>query len=226
MRNTSTFMAGLIVALLMSNCSKPPTPPPKPPSMVALPGVSSIGPAVYCVGLTPPESAWPPPVADPDPDGATDVFADAKSDSLADTATDLLTDSTSDDSADVLLDGAAETSADGFSDPFADPLPDATGDVAALPGKDSATDTQDGNDTHPPGDVLALPEATVDTAHDADVDLDADAGCTGPEATCPGAPMPFYTLEDFQPKSCGYKAFYGLELYTSKVTVVSLLASW
>ncbi len=41
-----------------------------------------------------------------------------------------------------------------------------------------------------------------------------------------GAPLPVYQLDDFQPRSCGYQATYGLQVPQGQVTVVALLAGW
>ena len=43
---------------------------------------------------------------------------------------------------------------------------------------------------------------------------------------CKGAPLPGWTLQDIQPLSCGYKAYYGLKPFKGLVTVVVLLAAW
>ena len=59
--------------------------------------------------------------------------------------------------------------------------------------------------------------------HDASLDVDP---CTSAPATCVGAAMPEWELYDFQPRSCGYRATYGLDLFKGHVTVVALLAAW
>lgn len=43
---------------------------------------------------------------------------------------------------------------------------------------------------------------------------------------CAGAMAPSFALEDIQPRSEGFQQTYGLERFTGKVTVVSLLAAW
>jgi hypothetical protein len=69
------------------------------------------------------------------------------------------------------------------------------------------------------GDVIcvgATPPASAWSASPGPLVDDAGAGGSassvipGPN-TQPGAPAPVYTLEDFQPESCGYQAAYGLE---------------
>ncbi len=69
-------------------------------------------------------------------------------------------------------------------------------------------------------DVLAGVGADIDVS-EGDVDP-----CVSAPATCVGAAMPEWELFDFQPRSCGYKATYGLDLYKGHVTVVALLAAW
>ncbi|MBL8719060.1 MAG: hypothetical protein JNL79_23955 [Myxococcales bacterium] len=54
----------------------------------------------------------------------------------------------------------------------------------------------------------------------------SDAPTCDPATTCVGAPMPTWELEDFQPKSAGFKTKYGLSAFKPKVTVVALLAAW
>ncbi len=54
----------------------------------------------------------------------------------------------------------------------------------------------------------------------------SDAPTCDPATTCIGAPMPTWELEDFQPKSPGFKTKYGLSAFKPKVTVVALLAAW
>lgn len=54
----------------------------------------------------------------------------------------------------------------------------------------------------------------------------SDAPTCDPATTCIGAPMPTWELEDFQPKSAGFKTKYGLSAFKPKVTVVALLAAW
>ena len=79
-------------------------------------------------------------------------------------------------------------------------------------------DAPDGSDV--PGETA---DATDDT-------LLADASDTAPACdptkTCVGAPSPAWVLEDFQPKSSGFKKTYGLSAFKPKVTVVALLAGW
>jgi hypothetical protein len=67
--------------------------------------------------------------------------------------------------------------------------------------------------------------ATTDTfAPVPDVAAVDTAPCTGP--TCKGAAYPAFALEDFQPKSAGFKTKYGLAKFTGKVTVVALHMGW
>ncbi len=88
---------------------------------------------------------------------------------------------------------------------------DATVDVGAK--KDSAPDTQ-------------APDASSDgLLADASDVLDAPSDCVI-DKTCVGAPMPTWKLEDFQPKSPGFKKTYGLDGFKGKVTVVALLSGW
>jgi len=46
------------------------------------------------------------------------------------------------------------------------------------------------------------------------------------EPTEVGAPLPVYQLQDFQPRSCGFGATYGLQVAEQDVVVVALLAGW
>lgn len=89
---------------------------------------------------------------------------------------------------------------------------DATVDVG--PKKDAAPDTQTPPDAASDG-LLA----------DASDVLDAPSDCVVGK-TCVGADMPTWKLEDFQPKSPGFKKTYGLDGFKGKVTVVALLSGW
>jgi hypothetical protein len=79
-----------------------------------------------------------------------------------------------------------------------------------------------GADTNKP-DTALLADAETDglLADASDVMTDA---VTSP--TTVGAEMPAWKLEDFQPKSTGFKKIYGLEAFKGKVTVVALLSGW
>ena len=52
----------------------------------------------------------------------------------------------------------------------------------------------------------------------------ADGGCSG--AGCPGATLPLWALNDFQPKSCGHGATYGLDVFRGRAVLVGLWAGW
>jgi hypothetical protein len=52
------------------------------------------------------------------------------------------------------------------------------------------------------------------------------AACGSGPSTCPGAEMPDFQLEDFQPASEAFETTYGLEVFKGKPTVVALLAAW
>ena len=41
-----------------------------------------------------------------------------------------------------------------------------------------------------------------------------------------GQPPPAFTLTDFQPRSCGYRATYGLDLFRGRPLAVALWAGW
>ncbi len=49
--------------------------------------------------------------------------------------------------------------------------------------------------------------------------------CGRPAATCPGAPMPYWQLADFQPQSCGFEEVYSLDAFVGTRTVVALFAA-
>ena len=48
----------------------------------------------------------------------------------------------------------------------------------------------------------------------------------GSDAGVQADDLPRFALNDFQPRSCGYGATYGLEPSRGEATVVALLASW
>lgn len=52
-----------------------------------------------------------------------------------------------------------------------------------------------------------------------------DGGGNGPLPQ-PGDPTATFQLTDFQPRSCGFGATYGLELFRGRPLVVSLWAGW
>lgn len=70
------------------------------------------------------------------------------------------------------------------------------------------------------GDDVLLADAS-DVMFDGDSMSDCVVG-----KTCVGSEMPTWKLEDFQPKSTGFKKIYGLEGFKGKVTVVALLSGW
>lgn len=59
---------------------------------------------------------------------------------------------------------------------------------------------------------------------DAGVVAPPDGGCAGP--SCVGAAMPLWALRDFQPRSCGYNAVYGPDLFRGKAVLLALWAGW
>jgi hypothetical protein len=94
----------------------------------------------------------------------------------------------------------------------------------------------DDDNTPPPA---TFSDATPDTGNKkdtgilADTSLLADASDVMSETpdcvtgkTCIGSEMPTWMLEDFQPKSPGFKKTYGLSSFMGKVTVVALLSGW
>jgi thiol-disulfide isomerase/thioredoxin len=54
----------------------------------------------------------------------------------------------------------------------------------------------------------------------------ADGSTADGDSRTIGAAFARYSLRDVQPLSCGYGATYGLDIHTSKVVVVVLLAGW
>lgn len=84
---------------------------------------------------------------------------------------------------------------------------------------DATTETGNKKDTGTSTDALADTSLLADAS---DVMNDTPA-CVG---TCIGAEMPSWQLEDFQPKSPGFKKVYGLSAFKGKVTVVALLSGW
>ncbi len=95
---------------------------------------------------------------------------------------------------------------------------------------DLATEVADANDALDAADALDALDDAPSEAADAEETVVADAADTAlpcdPAKTCVGAPMPTWALEDFQPKSSGFKKIYGLSAFKPKVTVVALLAGW
>ena len=73
--------------------------------------------------------------------------------------------------------------------------------------------------------IQAVILSTASMINPAFAELPVDR-CEVAPATCTGAAMPEWELYDFQPRSCGYKATYGLDLFKGRVTVVALLAAW
>jgi hypothetical protein len=83
---------------------------------------------------------------------------------------------------------------------------------------DATTDTGSKKDSGSLADTTLLADAS-------DVMMGEAPDCvTG--KTCVGSEMPTWKLEDFQPKSSGFKKTYGLEAFKGKVTVVALLSGW
>lgn len=87
--------------------------------------------------------------------------------------------------------------------------------------------------------VLTLPGMACDLSNDDEDGVggtgsDLEPGeCIGPEtqAEVPGDAAcddcaPAWSLEDFQPRSCGVGETYGLSTFEGQVTVVALLAGW
>lgn len=58
------------------------------------------------------------------------------------------------------------------------------------------------------------------------IGAEESGACPIGSATCLGADRPDWQLFDFQPRSCGFEATYGPEIFDGHVTVVALLASW
>ena len=51
-------------------------------------------------------------------------------------------------------------------------------------------------------------------------------GGAGPDPTAVGSPAPTWALADFQPRSCGRGAVYGLDVFRGRPLLVALLAGW
>ena len=156
-------------------------------------------PAEYCVGLTPPEFKWLP-LPDVTDAGDADLSgADADISSLVDIGPDAVADREDAATAELPL----------------PPLPSL--DAQASAPADAHGDASSQEDLGADADSLLRPDATEE----------ADGSqCDEAPVTCIGAAAPQWELFDFQPKSCGYQATYGLDQYTSHVTVVALLAAW
>jgi len=84
---------------------------------------------------------------------------------------------------------------------------------------DATTDTGKKDTGSQPTDALADTSLLADAS---DV-MNETPACVG---TCIGAEMPAWQLEDFQPKSPGFRKTYGLSAFKGKVTVVALLSGW
>lgn len=99
-----------------------------------------------------------------------------------------------------------------------------SGDAVPPPAtfSDATTDTGGKKDSgSTPTDALADTTLLADAS---DVMAETPDCITG--KTCVGSEMPTWKLEDFQPKSSGYRTTYGLEAFRGKVTVVALLSGW
>ena len=162
----------------------------------------AVLPPQVCVGLTPAEDKWLPEV----------VEETVVEEAIVESADDAFLASDGDDTGDASED--AELA-----------------EVAEV--QDAVAELPPGPQPPPffPGDTASGDAFQEDGAADvADADApDADAAvdpCVHKPATCTGASMPSWELLDFQPRSCGYKATYGLDLYKGHVTVVALLAAW
>ena len=182
---------------------------PVPPQAAVNAEVSKVVLADYCVGVTPPEFKWLPLPdvvvdadgmgADPDASSLVDVGPEPAADALDGLDTADAVDTTDAGSAELPLPPMPSMDAQGFAPVDSDADAVSEGDVA--------------------DDVDGLSQADV---HE---DTDSSA-CSQFPATCIGAAAPQWELFDFQPKSCGYQATYGLEQYKGQVTVVVLLAAW
>ncbi len=59
------------------------------------------------------------------------------------------------------------------------------------------------------------------------VDEGVEPGAGGADCpNCTGSTAPAWELEDFQPQSCGYGLFYGLEQFRGTTTLVGLFSGW
>ena len=155
-------------------------------------------PPEVCVGLLPEEDKWLPVLSEADSAYAEDELRAEGADDTQDTG--MIEDT---DGGGSVLDVIEEiVTVDASADvlpipPFA-PVPEA--DVSVDEGESQS-------------ELSTSPELSIDV-------------CEIAPASCPGAAMPEWELYDFQPRSCGYKATYGLSLYKNHVTVVALLAAW
>jgi hypothetical protein len=172
-----------------------------------------------CVGITPPDSAWPA-ITYPESDVQTDAQDITQTSDAAVSDLDVLPDHSMPDEVigqdisdgEVVDQYAPRTPEDASSDVATD-----VGDPGGNEAMDASTDG-DGGDTELPNDAL-LADASDVTAGDV-------SECQDKPAACLDAPAPAYSLLDFQQKSCGFGAIYGLDLYEKEVTVVVLLAAW
>ena len=109
---------------------------------------------------------------------------------------------------------------------------DAMGEGSEQPSPDVEFTTQDASvevqSAAPIPPVSPLPPDSEGGEVSQDLQAEAEPGtsCEDAPATCVGAPMPMWELFDFQPRSCGFEATYGLDIYEGHVTVVTLLAAW
>jgi hypothetical protein len=197
------MMAWSLLCCGVSGCSKSlPAPNPLPDLSVEDTAIhpdlpKSVLPPQLCVGLTPAEDKWLPEIVE-------ETVVEEPVDAIS--------------SGD--LEGVQDASLDGE---FAE----------VVQAEDIFSDLPEGPEPPPafPVDATNNDGSVEETSLDAAL---SDSGevvevvdpCFHKPATCSGAPMPSWELFDFQPRSCGYKATYGLDLYKGHVTVVALLASW
>ena len=176
-----------------------------------------------CVGLA--------PLACTVDDGDQTSVASAPS-TLSDTATDSTTSG----------DGDGDTAGDGDGDeegcvgvvPIANEPPDmGDGDGDAGDGDgDASTGDGDGEPTtggettgDGDGDPTTGDGDGDSTTGDGDGDATTGDGDGDAEPPCEDC-APYWRLWDFQPQSCGYDQYYGLDSFEGHVTLVALLAGW
>lgn len=110
------------------------------------------------------------------------------------------------------------------ADAIGGPSPEPSSDAESVM-EDASPEVQSPS-PNPPVPALPPDAAGGEVGQYAQAEADAGTSCEDAPATCVGAPMPLWALLDFQPRSCGYQATYGLDTYQGHVTVVTLLAAW
>ncbi|MBU51173.1 MAG: hypothetical protein CL920_21000 [Deltaproteobacteria bacterium] len=115
-------------------------------------------------------------------------------------------------------------------EPTKEPKPEEPNPVDDLAdaGTELIADVSDGGSTSPcvgvkgpyPDVVASGPPENVVT------EFPPEELCKYRPSQCPGSTAPNWLLEDFQPKSCGYKKTYNLKAFVGYVTVLVFLSGW